>query len=278
MRAVPVPCRWPAAMPIRPVSPPRSAARSSGSASPSSPITASIRRSIARAERDGARLLRAARRGEARLPCARHRRRARLYAVRHRDGQGCAGERPQGVLACRARTAAGPPLTPAAMPPNIWPDEVAGVPRRRSWRCSPRSTRRAGGCSPAIARHLGLARRLVRRRGGGRQFGAAAAPLSAGRRPMRRACAPARTRTSTSSPCCSAPRRRGWNCSTRDGDWLAVDAAAGRAGRQCRRHAPAADRRAAALDHPPRAQSGARAARALALFDAVLPALPRPIS
>ncbi len=45
--------------------------------------------------------------GEAALSPGREGRRARLYAVRHRDRQGRGQLRPQGVLARRARAAAG---------------------------------------------------------------------------------------------------------------------------------------------------------------------------
>ena len=61
---------------------------------------------------------------------------------------------------------------------------------------------------------------------------------------------------------------------TKDGRWIPVAPDARRAGRQYRRHAAAADQRAASLDHPPGGQPAARAPRQVALLDAVLPPLP----
>ena len=66
----------------------------------------------------------------------------------------------------------------------------------------------------------------------------------------------------------------GLELQTMDGRWIPVSAQARRAGRQHRRHAAAADQRPAALDLAPRGQPAARAARQLALLDALLPPLP----
>ena len=100
------------------------------------------------------------------------------------------------------------------MPDNVWP-----TPR------SPASAPYVGGLYDGLD-DIGLrllrgdrplpeaSAPLLRRAGQARQFDPAPAALSAGSGRRRRACAPARTRTSTSSPCCSAPRRRGWRCST----------------------------------------------------------------
>ncbi|MEI9965638.1 MAG: 2OG-Fe(II) oxygenase family protein [Caulobacteraceae bacterium] len=67
------------------------------------------------------------------------------------------------------------------------------------------------------------AARLVPRQDAAGRQRAAPGPQSAGGAATPRACAPGRTRTSTSSPCCSARRRRGLEILTRDGRWLPVN-------------------------------------------------------
>ncbi len=61
---------------------------------------------------------------------------------------------------------------------------------------------------------------------------------------------------------------------TKDGRWIPVSPKPGRAGDQHRRHAAAADERAASLDVPPCRESGAGPRQPGALLDALLPALP----
>ena len=149
------------------------------------------------------------------------RRRARLHAVRDRDRQGRQGTRPQGILARRPRPAAGPP-----------------VPRSHA-------RQRLAGRGAGLQGHVPELYRRVRQRGpkhsrGDRPLSSRSTPdyfvdtVRDGNSVLRllhyppiagdpaATSAPARTRTSTRSPCCSAPRKAGCELLDRDGHWLPV--------------------------------------------------------
>ena len=136
--------------------------------------------------------------------------------------KGAAGARPQGILARRPRPAAGPQV------PRPHAATTSGRPRSPSFKDTFlelfATFDRAGPEGPEGHRALPEDRRgLFRGRGARRQFGPARCSTIR-RRPSRPAStsAPARTRTSTRSPCCSAPRKRGSSCTTRDGRWIPV--------------------------------------------------------
>ena len=134
---------------------------------------------------------------QAQVPRARQRRRARLHAVRRRDREGLAStptSRSSGTSAARSRAIR---KYADVMPPNLWPDEVAGVPRARL-----RPVPGAGPARLAGARGAGAAHRpaggLLRRQDRLRQLDPAPDPLPADHHaPTSPTCAPARTRTST---------------------------------------------------------------------------------
>ena len=178
---------------------------------------------IDRAEEKAKAVLRAARRGQAQLSDPRRRRRARLYAVRDRDRQGR-----QGVTTSRNSGTSGASL-PAGhpLPRGDGRQCLAGRSRRASRRpsssCTTRSTRRGSRSSRRSRAILGVDEDYFADTVARRQFGDAPAPLSAAERSRpATTSAPARMRTSTPSPCCSAPRKRGWSCKTKDGRWLPV--------------------------------------------------------
>ncbi len=171
---------------------------------------------IARAERRRQGLLRPARgRSSARY----HRRAAAARAATRRSAsrppRAPTAVRPEGILARRAASC--PPATPtrASCRANVWPDRGPGLPGRHLYALfdalDDLGLHDPARPSPAIwtwrADYFDDTVEL-------RQLDPAPAALSAGRRPTRRASAPARTRTSTSSPCCWAPRRPGWSCRT----------------------------------------------------------------
>ena len=204
----------------------------------------------------------------------RRRRRARLHAVRDRDRQGRDRLRPQGILARRPRAAAGPPL-PRPHGATTSGRRKCRASGRPSSSCSPRSTRAGLKILEAIARYLGLDAGLFRRHGRATAIRCCACSIIRRSRASRAATsAPARMRTSTPSPCCSAPRRRGWSCSTRDGRWIPVTPKPGELVVNIGDMLQRLTNGRAALDHPPGRQPAARAARPLALLDALLPPLP----
>ena len=122
--------------------------------------------------------------------------------------------RPQGILARRPRPAARPSV-PRHMADNVWPDaEVAGFHETVGWlyqRARRHGPQGAGGHRRATWASTAISSTPTVDVG---QLDPAPAALSAGARRTGRTSAPARTRTSTSSPCCSAPRRPGWRCWT----------------------------------------------------------------
>ena len=193
----------------------------------------------------------------------RRRRRARLHAVRDRDRQGRQGARPQGILARRPRPAAPATSSARTCRDNVWPAEVPELPATPS--ATLRRLRRAPACKILRGdRALSGARRgLFRRHGARRQFGAAPAPLSADRRADRPAHPRRRARGHQHHHPAARRRGSGAELLTKDGRWLPVSPRPGELVGQHRRHAAAADQRPAALDHPPRGQSAARARAAM---------------
>ncbi len=183
--------------PIRTASPRSSASPSSASASPCVRRSRHSRRADRARPGDDQGVLRPARRREAQL-FRRRRAAARGYTpFEDRDRQGRDSHVDlKEFLACSAASWRAAIASPSRCPANIWPDQ-----RRRLSRDLPRivpGVRRCRRQAPLGDRALSRAStRLVRPRGQGRQFGAAPAPLSAGRRRTRPESAPARTRTST---------------------------------------------------------------------------------
>ena len=107
------------------------------------------------------------------------------------------------------------------MPPNVWPAEVESFKATFLELFAAFDSDRAQGARGD--RPLSEARRgLFRRHGQRRQFDPARCSIIRRSPATAPTSAPARTRTSTPSPCCSAPRRRGCELLDRDGDWLPV--------------------------------------------------------
>ncbi len=137
--------------------------------------------------------------------------------------------------------------------------EVPGFKENLHAAFSPPSMRTGAKILSGVAAQSRTRARLVRCEDRRRQFDPAVAPLSAGLRRRPRASGPARTRTSISSPCCSAPRRVGWSCSPSRGNWIPAAPPPGalviNVGDMLQRlyHS------CVALDQPPRRQPAARA-------------------
>ena len=107
------------------------------------------------------------------------------------------------------------------MAPNIWPDRPEGF-RDTFLELFAAFDTAGDKLLSAIARYLGLAPDWFDPAVQGRQSACCACSTIRRSRPMPRASAPARMRTSTSSPCCSAPRKPGCELLDRDGRWLAI--------------------------------------------------------
>ena len=125
--------------------------------------------------------------------------------------KGQQGARPQGILARRPRPAGGAqvPRPHAGQPLAVGSAGLQGHLHR-----AVRDLRRGGPQGAQSDRALPENRRgLFRGRGGATAIASSAHSIIR-RRPSRPASisAPARTRTSTRSPCCSAPRKRGLSC------------------------------------------------------------------
>ena len=162
-------------------------------------------------------LLRAARGGETSLHRARRGEPARLHAVRDRGRQGRRTCRPEGVLARRARARSG-----RARPRQRLAGRGAGFPRLgRRARTTP-SMRWAQSCWRRSRFTSALSPVISTRRppAATRSFACCTIHPSTARA---RRSAPARTRTSTPSRSCSAPRRPVSSCSIATGaGWRSI--------------------------------------------------------
>ena len=141
------------------------------------------------------------------------RRRARLHAVRDRDRQGRGQLRPQGILARRRASFRRGTDMRQMMAPNVWPEEVQSFSATflelfaAFDTAGPTASSRR---SPAIS----ASRPIISRTRSRTAIRCCACSIIRRSPATGRTCAPARMRTSTRSPCCSAPRKRGCNCST----------------------------------------------------------------
>ena len=153
-------------------------------------------------------LLRVAGRREDAISPQGHRRCARLHAVRHRDGEGFALSGSQGVLAHRPRNPARFEVRRRDGAERV-AERDSGIPRGRlrAVRSARHARHARAACARAAHRSSRNATSTTRRISAIRSC--ARSTIRRSRRPTFRTCAPARTRTSTSSRCWSARARKG---------------------------------------------------------------------
>ena len=177
--------------------------------------------------------------------------------------KGATASRPQGILARRARACRGPPL-PRRDGATMSGRTKSPASRRPSSSCTTRSTRPGLKILRAIARFLKVDEDYFTDtvRDGNSVMRLLHYPPQSTSRPATTS-APARMRTSTPSPCCSAPRKRGWSCKTKDGRWLPVSPKPGELVVNIGDMLQRLTNGVLALDHPPRGQPGARPGAAM---------------